>query len=205
MASLNQALDYQPDELFLYPLYNMPRQPDMYSLYIEARDRLWHEGYTQTSMRRFVRVNNDSAVESCGFENSLALGAGGRSYLGNLHYCTPWSQNQPASRQIVADFIARQDKTLINHGYVLSQAEMKRRFVIKNLFFYKGLSLRDYQRQFSSEVLSDFPLLGDFIKQDYCHQQDNRILLTAQGLALSDQLGPLFISPEVRRLETHKR
>ncbi|MCG6518578.1 radical SAM protein, partial [Escherichia coli] len=46
MASLNQALDYQPDELFLYPLYNMPRQPDMYSLYIEARDRLLHEGYT---------------------------------------------------------------------------------------------------------------------------------------------------------------
>lgn len=205
LASLNQALDYQPDELFLYPLYNMPRQPDMYSLYIEARDRLLHEGYTQTSMRRFVRVNNHSAVESCGFENSLALGAGGRSYLGNLHYCTPWSQNQPASRQIVADFIARQDKTLINHGYVLSQAEMKRRFVIKNLFFYKGLSLRDYQRQFSSEVLSDFPLLGDFIKQDYCHQQDNRIQLTAQGMALSDQLGPLFISPEVRRLETHKR
>lgn len=76
---------------------------------------------------------------------------------------------------------------------------------IKNLFFYKGLSLSDYQHQFFSEVLSDFPLLGDFIKQDYCHQQDNRILLTVQGLALSDQLGPQFISPEVHSLETHKR
>lgn len=115
----------------------MPRQPEMYSLYIEARDRLLHEGYTQTSMRRFVRVNNESTAESCGFENSLALGAGGRSYLGNLHYCTPWSQNQSASRQIVADFIARPDKTQIHHGYVLSQAEMKRRFIIKNLFSIK--------------------------------------------------------------------
>lgn len=59
----------------------MPRQQDMYSLYIEARDRLLHEGYTQTSMRRFVRSSDDSTAESCGFENSLALGAGGEVIL----------------------------------------------------------------------------------------------------------------------------
>ncbi|EDA4525221.1 coproporphyrinogen III oxidase family protein, partial [Salmonella enterica subsp. enterica serovar Reading] len=90
--SLHQALVYQPEELFLYPLYNMPRQENMHGYYVLARDLLRNAGYTQTSMRRFVlNPAPSAAAESCGFENSLALGAGGRSYLGNLHYCSPWS------------------------------------------------------------------------------------------------------------------
>lgn len=34
---------------------------------------------------------------------------------------------------------------------------MKRRFIIKNLFFWQGLSLSDYQQYFASDALRDFP------------------------------------------------
>lgn len=118
--SLHQALVYQPEELFLYPLYNMPRQENMHSYYVLARDLLRNAGYTQTSMRRFVlNPAPSAAAESCGFENSLALGAGGRSYLGNLHYCSPWPSNLQTSRKIIQAFIDSPDKTVINHGYLL--------------------------------------------------------------------------------------
>ena len=104
------------------------------------------------------------------FENSLELSAGRRSYLGNLHYCARRGRkNQPASRQIVTDFIARPDKTQIHHGYVLSQAEMKRRFIIKeSLFSIKGFSLRDYQHQFFSEGIMRFSPAGRFSSNKDC-------------------------------------
>ncbi|POP43887.1 coproporphyrinogen III oxidase [Superficieibacter electus] len=205
-ASLNQALCYQPEEIFLYPLYNMPRQQNMHSSYVVARDRLRNAGYTQTSMRRFVLAPAPSAAaKSCGFENSLALGAGGRSYLSNLHYCTPWSANQQASQKIIQDFIDCEDKTTIKHGYVLSDDEMKRRFIIKNLFFWQGLSLTDYRQHFGSEALKDFPDLQTFIQQQCCYQYHDRLRLTESGMALSDRLGPMFISSEVMLRENRKR
>ncbi|ECG8591496.1 coproporphyrinogen III oxidase family protein [Salmonella enterica subsp. salamae] len=204
--SLHQALSYQPEELFLYPLYNMPRQENMHSYYVLARDLLRNAGYTQTSMRRFVlNPTPSAAAESCGFENALALGAGGRSYLGNLHYCTPWSPNLQTSRKIIQAFIDSPDKTVINHGYLLSVDEMKRRFVIKNLFFWQGLSLTDYQRHFAGDALADFPHLEAFIQQDCCYQEGDRLRLTETGMALSDRLAPMFVSPEVMRRENRKR
>lgn len=205
-ASLHQALSYQPEEIFLYPLYNMPRQENMHSSYALARDLLRNAGYTQTSMRRFVLNPMPSvAAESCGFENSLALGAGGRSYLGNLHFCTPWSPNLHVSRKIIEEFIQRPDKTLINHGYLLSHDELKRRFIIKNLFFWQGLPLTDYQHYFASDALADFPDLHTFIQQECCYQDGDRLRLTESGMALSDRLGPMFVSPEVMLREKQKR
>lgn len=204
--SLHQALVYQPEELFLYPLYNMPRQENMHSYYVLARDLLRNAGYTQTSMRRFVlNPAPSAAAESCGFENSLALGAGGRSYLGNLHYCSPWSSNLQTSRKIIQAFIDSPDKTVINHGYLLPPDEMKRRFIIKNLFFWQGLSRSDYQQYFASDALRDFPDLERFIRQGYCYQNGSRLRLTETGMALSDCLAPVFVSPEVMLRENRQR
>ncbi|HDI5730178.1 TPA: coproporphyrinogen III oxidase family protein, partial [Salmonella enterica subsp. enterica serovar Typhisuis] len=204
--SLHQALVYQPEELFLYPLYNMPRQESMHGYYVLARDLLRNAGYTQTSMRRFVlNPAPSAAAESCGFENSLALGAGGRSYLGNLHYCSPWSSNLQTSRKIIQAFIDSPDKTVINHGYLLPPDEIKRRFIIKNLFFWQGLSLSDYQQYFASDALRDFPNLERFIQQGYCYQNGSRLRLTETGIALSDCLAPVFVSPEVMLRENRQR
>ncbi len=85
-SPLHQALVYQPEELFLYPLYNVPRQKNKPSTsYVLARDLLRNAGYTQPSMRRFV-LNQRRDRGSCGFETSLALGARRQGYRGDLHY-----------------------------------------------------------------------------------------------------------------------
>ncbi|SUH40797.1 coproporphyrinogen III oxidase [Salmonella enterica subsp. enterica] len=82
---------------------------------------------------------------------------------------------------------------------------MKRRFIIKNLFFWQGLSLSDYQQYFASDALRDFPDLERFIQQGYCYQNGSRLRLTETGMALSDFLAPVFVSPEVMLRENRQR
>lgn len=82
---------------------------------------------------------------------------------------------------------------------------MKRRFIIKNLFFWQGLSLSDYQQYFASDALMDFPDLEIFIRQGYCYQNGSRLRLTETGMALSDCLAPVFVSPEVMLRENRQK
>lgn len=67
VASVRRALDYRPEELYLYPLYVRPatglgkKDPSYVDLrlasYRMARDLLLSEGYTQVSMRNFRRAD----------------------------------------------------------------------------------------------------------------------------------------------------
>ena len=100
LDSLEQALDFSPEELFIYPLYVKPgtalyqqevkRQPEAFEMYQCVRERLKKEGYHSYSMRRFVKGAKEVQETSlCGFGNTISVGCGGRSYIGNLHFCTP--------------------------------------------------------------------------------------------------------------------
>ena len=96
LYSLEQALLFQPNELFIYPLYVRQgtaiteRESDdvCFRMYCAARDLLKDRGFLQTSMRRFIHHPSTDAEISCGDEVMLSCGSGGRSYLGNLHYAT---------------------------------------------------------------------------------------------------------------------
>ena len=67
--------------------------------------------------------------------HSLALGCGGRSYLGNLHFCTPYAITPRDSLFQLQQFIAAEDYTKVNHGILLSEDEIKivktKKFAVK--------------------------------------------------------------------------
>ena len=206
--SLAQAINFAPDEIFIYPLYirsgtglseeiadeNTQLKYDMYCL---ARDFLPAAGYFQVSMRQFVKkvpLNQ----KSCGFENMLALGCGGRSYLGNLHFCHPYAVGRRECLRIIDDFIKMRDKTEIRHGFILNQDELKRRFVIKNLLYYAGLCVSEYKDIFESTIFDDFPLIKRLVSDGYAEIFADYIKLTQLGLSFSDYIGSLFISDNVK-------
>ena len=211
-TSLEEGLKFAPEEFFIYPLYirketgiaNMPMNEHMYDMYWLARDILLASGYTQISMRRFVKESPSApgsgfSKESCGFETMLAIGCGGRSYLGNLHFCQPYAVSRGKCQKIISDYINTQDKTNVTHGYLLNQEELKRRFVIKNLLHVNGISLSEYSETFKTELQNDFPILNEWAEQGFIKAISDRIQLTPLGLSLSDYIGPMLISEEVRQ------
>lgn len=224
LQSLKEAIRFAPDELFLYPLYlkhgaglqkTFSREKSInpqeaYQQYQEAADFLQAEGFRQDSMRRFVRIKQkhplpdqntqEREFSSCGSGTSLALGCGGRSYLGNLHFCTPYAITQKECLAQIKQFEETRDFMKITHGIFLSEEELKRRYVIRHLLIYPGLNSEDYQNQFQALADEDFPVLKEWIEKGYvCRKKNGRFFsLTRLGLGLSDFLGPQLISPDIR-------
>lgn len=210
--SLQEALFYQPEEIFIYPLYIKPgtvladkreRPSEHIRFYYEQiRECLLTHGYVQYSMRRFVRENYaaNTPAENCGFGNTLSLGCGGRSYLGNLHFCTPYYVRQTACKQQLDSYLETRDYTRITHGFLLDQEEEKRRYVIKNILFTSGLDVQKYGQVFSGDLDEDFPLLHLWREEGYVNKNNGIYRLTEEGMARSDALGPQLISENVRGL-----
>lgn len=61
----------------------------------------------------------------CGFSTSLAIGCGGRSYLGNLHFCTPYAITRQDCLSELKAYEDTKDFMAIRHGIILSQEEEK--------------------------------------------------------------------------------
>jgi oxygen-independent coproporphyrinogen-3 oxidase len=74
---------------------------------------------------------------------------------------------------------------------------MKRRFLIKNLFYYRGVPLSDYKEYFGTCPYEDFPVFNKFQLEKWITEIDGRIKLTPLGLSLSDYIGPMLISDVV--------
>ncbi len=206
--SLEIACSYEPDEIYIYPLYikqgtllDLKQEKatnERYDFYCFIRNFLIKNGYTQTSMRRFSLSKTNENEFSCGFENTISIGCGGRSYIGNLHFCTPYSVSQNNCKKILDTYIERKDYTKISYGYILSEEEMKRRYVIKNLLYYTGINKKEYEEKFHSDVLLDYPQLQTFLEKQYIINNETRLYLSKEGLALSDYIGPTLISNEVQ-------
>ena len=99
--SLRAALNWRPEELYLYPLYVQPltglgrravsRQDwdrQRLTLYRQGRDTLRAAGYRQLSMRHFRRgdVAEPAVDYACQDDGMVGLGVGARSYTRHLHY-----------------------------------------------------------------------------------------------------------------------
>ena len=202
-CSLRHALNFTPDEIFIYLLYirggtkltGTVINENTYEMYEFARDFLFASGYFQASMRLFVK--KAPVPKSCGFENMLAIGCGGRSYIGSLHFCHPYAMGKHACLRIIDNFIQAGDKTEIRSGFILDEDEMKRRFIIKNLLYFRGVSVSDYSQLFSAPLLSDFPVIDRLILLGYAEIKGDFVRLTPLGLSYSDYIGPMFISGKV--------
>lgn len=213
LCSVKQALSYDPEEIFLYPLYikkdtylssrAVMRQEDAYRMYGAARRYLRERGYVPYSMRRFVREGDAGGLTGCGFENTLSIGCGGRTYIDELHFCMPYGVRQSQCRQILASYMGEEDYLAVRHGYILSGEERRRRYVIKNILFACGLSIGDYREHFKTDPRQEFPILEEWIRQGYARSDGEGIRLTEEGFCLSDYLGPMLISDEVREKMQH--
>ena len=211
LESLREALQFEPEEIFLYPLYvkhgaRMVREgvvlePEAaFAQYQAACSFLRCSGYRQDSMRRFVRQEVARTFSECGFGTSIGLGCGGRSYLGRLHFCSPYAITRNDCLARLRDYEHTTDFMEITHGMILSQEEIKRRYVIRHLLIRPGLDRRRYQEVFGEDVLEAFSILRAWIEQGYVTlESDGFLTLTETGLGISDYLGPQLISPAVAR------
>lgn len=206
LHSLNSALSYHPNEMFIYPLYvrqgtgihSKLSEDACLEIYNVARQVLLEAGFMQTSMRRFVRRDTVEQEFSCGDEVMLSCGSGGRSYLGDLHVATPYAVRQTAIRQEIDRYIATTDFTVANNGVVLSADEQRRRFLIKNLMYYRGVDIAEYEQRFGRSFPSDE--LQEFFQRQWIEEQAGYVRLTPSGMACSDYIGQCFTSPSVREL-----
>lgn len=206
LYSIKQALEFEPEEIFLYPLYKQKNaglygkfeidRKLQYYLYEAGRDYLLEKGYRQLSMRSFAKKYECKA--DCGFENTLSLGCGGRSYFENLHFCEKYVANKKACEAEYISYIQKTDFLRDISYFILDEDELKRKFVIKNLFYITGLSLTNYERHFKSNFFNDFKFVENLMEKNYVHRKKDRIYLTEVGISLSDMIGPMFISDRVR-------
>lgn len=211
--SLDEALEFAPQELYLYPLYVRPltgldrlgRQPTdrRLELYRIGRDFLQERGYRQISMRLFRREDYappEGPVYCCQEDGMVGLGAGARSYTAALHYSTEYAVGRFGVLEIIEDYNRRthEDFAHADYGCELDREEQQRRYLLKSLLRQDGLDLSAYQSAFASDAFADFPQLGELLEQGMAVRNDHRLRPTAKGLELSDVVGPWLWSPAVR-------
>ena len=214
LASIEMALAYEPEELFLYPLYVRPLtglgrsrkewDDQRLSLYRHGRDLLQHKGYEQISMRMFRRndaVRNAEPNYCCQRDGMIGLGCGARSYTRRLHYSLDFAVHPKSVREIIRDYVATTDAEFdfARHGFALNAEEQRRRFVLQSILNRTGLDPHDYELQFHTAVSDNFPLFAELVALGYLAFHDHHWVLTPEGLERSDAIGPRLFSKAVDR------
>jgi oxygen-independent coproporphyrinogen-3 oxidase len=215
LDSLERALAYDPEELYLYPLYVRPLtglgrsrkswDDQRIACYRAACELLSTRGYEQASMRMFRKPFAEAEpgpVYCCQSDGMVGLGSGARSYTRGLHYSLEYAVGPKGVKGIIADYLSRDaaEFTVAEHGYALDDGERRRRFLLQSILRTEGMNARDYRERFGTEPAADFPELITFAELGMFGYDSDRWFPTAAGLEWSDALGPWFYSPRVREL-----
>ena len=225
-VSLYAALQFRPEEIFLYPLYvrpltglgkraqtgkieveNLARR----ELYRMGRDFLLANGYQQISLRQFQKAPSPAIslvkgkgecgpVYCCQQDGMIGLGAGARSYSSNLHYSSEYAVGAPGVREILQNYMARPTTSFdsADYGFQLNQDEQKRRYIIQSLGHIEGLVFTAYADYFGSEAMKEFPQLLELEDLDLAQNDGVRLRPTSAGLENADVIGPWLASAQVR-------
>jgi oxygen-independent coproporphyrinogen-3 oxidase len=222
LESLRAALRFEPEELYLYPLYVRPltglgrrdqKAEDELrpACYRAGRELLLESGYRQISMRMFQRAQtpmSDGPAYCCQNDAMVGLGCGARSYTRTLHYSGEYAVGATGVREILAAYFAKAADMVkaddafdfANYGFRLDGAEQRRRFVIQSLLQVEGLDFASYRARFGSGAMDDLPELARIEDHGLAMRDDARLRLTEAGLEMSDVIGPALYSARVRRL-----
>jgi len=214
-ASLASALEYRPEELYLYPLYVRPLTTlgrkgaraidhERVALYEQGRDVLRAASYRQVSLRMFRREDagtNAGPVYCCQDDGMIGLGCGARSYTRAVHYSTEWAVGARGVRDILDRWIQRDDAAfaVADYGFSLNAGEQRRRWLVLSLLADHGLELAAYRARFGSDPAADFPELAELAPHGLAIHTQDAIKLTPEGLGRADALGPWLYSAEVQR------
>lgn len=197
LKSLQTALTYRPEEIYLYPLYVRPMtgmakhyaagdvgatknkddDDSRLALYRAGRAFLLQHGYKQVSMRMFQAPHCPELkgpVYCCQTDGMIGLGCGARSYTRTLHYSGQYAVGGSQVKQIIAEYVAASDASFqcAERGFRLDEDEQRRRFVIQSLLQIEGLNLQDYFAQFHTDVFSDFPIIHRLIEEGFACTAD---------------------------------
>ncbi|WP_035759797.1 STM4012 family radical SAM protein [Granulicoccus phenolivorans] len=210
--SLTDILAWRPEEIFCYPLYVRPltglgRTIDGWADHRIAQYRIAVEvltdaGYRQSSLRRFYlpavgTTDDEYAADPHG---KVGLGCGARSYTSSLHYSSEFAVERTPVKRILRDWIATDDFTVATYGIELSADERMRRYVLQTLLHVDGLDPDACRAATGLDPVTELPVLARLVAAELAERTgDGRIRLTAEGLELSDAIGPLLYSPQVRR------
>lgn len=222
--SLDAALAWRPEELYLYPLYVRPltglgrhrdRAPGQgeaewdeqrLRLYRHGRDHLLAHGYEQVSMRMFRRADAPATGGedyACQTDGMVGLGCGARSYTSALHYSFDYAVDMHRIRGIVDDYTARgtEDFRHADFGWWTDAEEARRRHLLQSLLQAGGMPVVDYTARFGTSPTDDFATeLGRFADRGWLDDSagPGLLRLSPEGLAHSDALGPELFSAAVR-------
>ncbi|MEW2379480.1 STM4012 family radical SAM protein [Micromonospora sp. NPDC047812] len=212
--SLDAALAWRPEELYLYPLYVRPLtglgrrahgradwDAQRLALYEQAVAVLGAAGYRQESMRQFRRSDApipDGPDYCCQDDGMVGLGCGARSYTTSLHYSFDYAVGVSQVRAVLDDYLARpaDDFRYAEFGFALDGAEQRRRWLLKSLLRAEGVDPAAYRARFGRPPGEDFPELGRLVDRGWA--TDGGLRLTPAGLARSDAVGPWLTSARVR-------
>jgi oxygen-independent coproporphyrinogen-3 oxidase len=213
--SLETALQFAPEEVYLYPLYVRPLtglgraakrwQDQRLTYYRYGRDWLLAQGYQQVSMRMFrspLATNLEGPVYCCQDDGMVGLGCGARSYTQSLHYASDYAVGASRIAEILKAYIESTDSAFesAHYGFVLDTNDQRRRYVIQSLLQTEGLDLRGYQHRFQHQVLTDLPELMELLGLGLGEQTETHLILNPAGLEQSDTLGPWLYSQKVQHL-----
>lgn len=226
IQTLDSALAFEPEELFLYPLYVRPgtglgvqskrrgdrvRKPGALPLapqeeervdrYWDARTRLLASGFEQRSLRFFRRDGApvpDDADYSCQRDGMVGFGVGARSYTRRLHYASRYAVGARGVRALIERYAARRDFEVANWGIWLDPSEQRRRVAILSLLHVDGLDSEVWRQRFGSSVVEDLPQLEELEAGGLLKWNGAVARLTPEGLLRSDTIGPWMISESVR-------
>ncbi|OLT31164.1 coproporphyrinogen III oxidase [Actinomadura sp. CNU-125] len=213
MHSLDAALTWRPEELYLYPLYVRPltglgrRAHDWddqrLTLYRLGRDHLLAEGYEQVSMRMF-RLPGASANGTeycCQTDGMVGLGCGARSYTTRMHYSFEYAVGASQVRGIIDDYVREPDFSTARVGFTMTEDERRRRHLVQSLLQADGLDLAPYRARFGGDPSAHFPdELRTFGERGWLDPSPDNLRLTPEGLAHSDAIGPALFSGSVQSL-----
>lgn len=212
--SLDEALRWRPEELYLYPLYVRPLtglgrraharadwDRQRLDLYRQAVDVLTAAGYVRHSMRQFRRADApvpDGPDYCCQDDGMVGLGCGARSYTTTLHYSFDYAVAVPEVRAVLTDYLARpsDDLRYAEFGFHLDEVEQRRRWLLKSLLRAEGVDAGAYRDRFGTGHTGDFPQLSELVDRGWLDAA--RTVLTPAGLDHSDAIGPWLVSGEVR-------
>lgn len=215
-VSLDEALRYKPEEIYLYPLYVRPLTglglrgkswDDMrLELYRFGRAYLLENGYTQVSMRMFRADHadtEDGPVYCCQEDGMVGLGAGARSYTEHLHYSTEYAVSSGGVLEILDAYNARDLDSfrVADYGVRLDDEDRRRRYVILSLLsLADGLDLKAYAMRFGTDAFDDLPQLKELEPAGLARLDGAVLSLTPLGVERSDAIGPWLHSARVRTL-----
>ncbi|MFJ5222624.1 STM4012 family radical SAM protein [Streptomyces sp. NPDC088400] len=218
--SLDAALAWRPEELYLYPLYIRPLtglgrlgagsdaawDAQRLRLYRQGRDHLLSHGYEQVSMRMFRRPDapfQESGADdyACQTDGMIGLGCGARSYTSGLHYSFDYAVDMREIRTIIDTYTTTEDFSRAEVGRRIDGDEARRRHLLQSLLQAQGMDVADYRDRFTTGPAEDFPAeLARFAALGWLDESagPGLLRLSPEGLAHSDALGPALFSPAVR-------